>query len=365
MSSLHIEKPGSKYQNTGMYNLASFQDIQIPDGLKRVLVDNSNNSITQGTWSAYRTALNKLISFSAETGHQTNFPLSENTILAFAAWVLSTGVAALTLETYLSGIRMAHLTLGLKPPQLRTPLVTAVLQGKKNKDNMKKRAGHPSTRLPITPDLLKLMKLDLAKSDKKGTDKKMIWAAATIAFAGGLRGGEFLSKDKLTFDPATTLKEKDVTLDSFVIRDEKTEVLKLKLKAEKQNRSASVTIVDIYPSDSSICPVRAYKKWTASKSFIDPHLPAFRFDNGENLTLTSFNKILKTIFCKHLTGINGCITSHSFRIGLASMLGSLGFADEQVMAAGRWSSRAFTAYLKLPRSRRLEMARAISRISTK
>ena len=347
-----------------MYSLTSFHGIQISEDLKNILVENSNNSVAQSTWGAYRTAHKKLLSFARDTGHRINFPLSANTTLAFAAWVLSTGVTASTVETYLSGIRMAHLTLGMDPPQLRTPLVSAVIQGRKNRDNMAKRSGQPPARLPITPDLLKLMKLDLAKSSMKNPDKKMIWAAAAIAFAGGLRGGEFLCKEKSSFDPTTMLREKDMALDSFIIKGEKTEILKIKLKAEKQNKSASVTIVDIYPSDSSICPVRAYKKWTASKTFINPRLPAFRFENGENLTLTSFNKILKSIFSKYLEGINGYITSHSFRIGLGSMLGSLGFADEQVMAAGRWSSRAFTSYLKLPRTRRLEMARAISNIST-
>ena len=93
-------------------------------------------------------------------------------------------------------------------------------------------------------------------------------------------------------------------------------------------------------------------------------MPAFRFQDGTNLTQEKFNKILKIIFKTHLTDINGTISTHSFRIGLASTLGELGFSDDQVMQAGRWSSRAFQAYLKLPRTRRLEMAKAIGNMAT-
>ena len=345
-----------------MYSIDSFQNLNIPEYLKRTLADNSNNSIAQQTWSAYRTAFNKLATFAAETGCQVDLPLAEETTLAFSAWLLNTGVTASTLETYLSGIRAAHLTAGKNPPKLRTPLVSAVIQGKKNKDNMEKRAGKSTTRLPMTPALLKLMKLELAEDSMRNHDKKMLWAAATMAFSGGLRGGEFLCKEKLSFDPATDLRQKDISLDSFFINGTETEVLKLKLKAEKQNKSASISICDIYPSGNSICPVRAYKRWSDARPFDNPDLPAFRFESGENLTIRELNKCLKKIFSKHLTGINGYISSHSFRIGLASMMGALGFADEQIMSAGRWSSRAYQTYMKLPRTRRLEMARAISNL---
>ena len=154
--------------------MASFQNLNIADNLKEILVDNSNNSIAQQTWSAYKTAERKLMAFSEETNIPVALPLTEDTVLAFSAWILNSGVSASTLETYLSGIRMTHLAAGENPPQLRTPLVSAVIQGKKNKDNIKKRAGLTPTRLPITPSLLKLMKLELADLNMKNKDKKMI-----------------------------------------------------------------------------------------------------------------------------------------------------------------------------------------------
>ena len=41
----------------------------------------------------------------------------------------------------------------------------------------------------------------------------------------------------------------------------------------------------------------------------------------------------------------GKVSSHSFRIGITTMLGKLGFCDQEIMAMGRWSSSAFELYI--------------------
>ena len=51
------------------------------------------------------------------------------------------------------------------------------------------------------------------------------------------------------------------------------------------------------------------------------------------------------------------ISAHSFRSGAASMMANLGYSDKDVKAVGRWSSRAFEIYVKLPRTKRMEAAR--------
>jgi hypothetical protein len=42
------------------------------------------------------------------------------------------------------------------------------------------------------------------------------------------------------------------------------------------------------------------------------------------------------------------------------MLGAAGFSDEEIMAVGRWSSRAFECYVKLARTKRRAIARTIA-----
>ena len=45
---------------------------------------------------------------------------------------------------------------------------------------------------------------------------------------------------------------------------------------------------------------------------------------------------------------------------MATLLGQMGCGDEEIQAMGRWSSRAFEAYLKMPRTKRAMMAKKMA-----
>ena len=100
-------------------------------------------------------------------------------------------------------------------------------------------------------------------------------------------------------------------------------------------------------------------KWLETNPPKKDKLPLFRRHNGLPVTGVELNKVLKQCLQKHISYGKGYISSHSFRAGLASMMGLMGYADSQIMAVGRWSSNAFEAYTKLPRTIRLEMAKKI------
>ena len=85
--------------------------------------------------------------------------------------------------------------------------------------------------------------------------------------------------------------------------------------------------------------------------------PGFLLESGKALTGALLNKVLRQCWSKYVPSEKGFLTTHSFRTGLASMLGSLGFGKEDIQAMGRWSSNAFETYLRLPRTKRAEMAR--------
>jgi hypothetical protein len=89
----------------------------------------------------------------------------------------------------------------------------------------------------------------------------------------------------------------------------------------------------------------------------------FRWENGANLTGAKLNSIMSKFLDPYTDKSIGSFNTHSFRIGLASMLGSLGFTDEEIKAAGRWSSRAFEAYMKLKRTKRAGVGRQICNIT--
>jgi hypothetical protein len=43
------------------------------------------------------------------------------------------------------------------------------------------------------------------------------------------------------------------------------------------------------------------------------------------------------------------------------MMAVLGYSDTDIKAMGRWSSNAFQTYVRLPRTKRIEMAREFAR----
>jgi hypothetical protein len=87
--------------------------------------------------------------------------------------------------------------------------------------------------------------------------------------------------------------------------------------------------------------------------------PAFRFSSGVPLTGGKLNGLLKEWLGKAVPGIS----AHSFRIGAASLMGKLGFSDKDVKAVGRWGSRAFEGYIRLPRTKRRLVAEKLARYS--
>jgi hypothetical protein len=60
----------------------------------------------------------------------------------------------------------------------------------------------------------------------------------------------------------------------------------------------------------------------------------------------------------------GFFGTHSFRIGIATMLGQAGFEDQEIMSTGHWSSRVFEQYIKLARTRRAAVHKQISNLDT-
>jgi hypothetical protein len=202
-----------------------------------------------------------------------------------------------------------------------------------------------------------LFKKLISTSNFSGHDKALLWAVSTVAFAGAFRIHEILAKTESTFDPDFTLLTTDVTMSENAGQ----ETLHIKLKCPKESRSATATIVDIYPNDGKICPIRAFKKWRFLK-YRDPLLPLFRFESGTPLTGAKLNSIMKQLLGPHTDPNVGFFATHSFRIGIASMLGQVGFEDQEIMATGRWSSRVFERYLKLARTKRQLAHKSISRL---
>ena len=349
----------TKYGPKGRFNPEEFPNL--PTDIAITICESANHAVTKGTWSTYNSAVNLLEKCRREiTSVDLSFPLTEEACIIFCGWLIQRGLQAGTIESYLSGLRAAHISQGLSCSTLRSPLINQVITGRKNQ--LVAAAGPKTGRLPATPTIMKIIKAKLKSSSLPGRRKLVIWAVCCIAFNGAFRSGELLTKYTTFFDPNFSLLQNNIQEKTLVISGSEVKILQIQLKSEKTNKGSKSTWIDLYQSNNFLCPIRAYGKYYKSRPPASDH-PAFLDEEGKHYTQRMFNADLKLLTIPELNYLGGQISGHSFRSGLASMLGQLGFSDEEIQATGRWSSRCFELYFKLPRTKRAEMARKISQIS--
>ncbi len=349
----------SKYGSMGGCTAETLENLHLPTDIVKSIVRWSNLGLAKKTWCTYKTAERMLKKCSLETGVSMELPMSNKQTLAFIDWLARVrNLKCTTINSYLAGIRQLHISKGLAAPELRTDIVQLVLKGIANSNGIESRRQGWSGRLPMTISSMLLFKKQIRNSDLPEHDKALVWAVATIAFAGAFRIHEILARAESTFDPSFTLLTEDMTLST----DAGQEVLHFSLKCPKESKTAAATIVDVYENTGKICPFKAFKKWCGLRQR-ERGLPLFRLESGTPLTGAKLNRIMKTLLGPFTDPKKGFFASHSFRIGIASMLGQAGFEDQEITATGRWSSRVFERYVRLSRTKRNTVQRKVSRLS--
>ena len=74
--------------------------------------------------------------------------------------------------------------------------------------------------------------------------------------------------------------------------------------------------------------------------------PLYIRSNSQLLSCAFLSQWLKDTFAA--TGIDGPISSHSFRIGAATVAANAGIPDHLIQAMGRWKSNAYQLYIHNP-----------------
>lgn len=334
------------------------QGFNIPRAVKKNLVEAGNHGLSKATWSNYETAHRMLLKCGKARKRSWNWPLSTEEVLVFIEWLRSDRkVKHATISNYLAGIRQLHVVKGMEPPVIRTQLVNLILNGVKNMDKLRS-AEEGRERLPMTMNMMKLLKAAIRKVDMNTQKKLLIWAVSCLAFNGVFRVHELLSRRETEFDPRFTLLTEDIEMKDT----EHGEAIVVKVKWPKEVRNGKNIILEVFQSGGATCPVKAIKKWWASGPPREVGMPAFREESGKPLTGRNLNKILKEIFEPYFQYGEGKVRTHSFRAGVPSMLAAQGGEEQEIKMVGRWSSRAFEHYIKLDRTKRRPMAVAISKL---
>ena len=349
----------TKYGEGNSHRLYT-KNIDISDRHRQQLAELTSLSLTKKTWANYKTAEVMLARCCKENKIKKELPVSESTILTFVLWLVQNrGVKAATVNAYLARVRQLHLMKGVDPPRIRSNLVNGALKGLAHREQAARNAS-PSTRerQPVTPDILLLIKARLAESSLPPVDQRLLWTFCTVAFFGAFRGAELLCRAESQFNPAYTLLHEDVVL--VADKESNGHTLQFKIKSPKEDKKGKAVIVDIFQSRADICPIAAWEKWQKLGPPCERGQPAFRWSSGAPLTSRRVNEILRERLTGYIDGGERFYTTHSFRTGAASMLGMLGFSTEDIKSMGKWTSNSYERYLKLPRSKRMTVAREFS-----
>ena len=168
--------------------------------------------------------------------------------------------------------------------------------------------------------------------------KRLIWFTATTCLLGLFRIHEVLPKEQNTFDKSITLMRKDVKFTHLKSNGTMMRAVMLHLKNPKEDKTKHGIRVDISETTGPLrwlCAVNAAMKYKSVMTTTDTEKPFAATRNGKGYTRKMFNKYLKRLLMGKLDLTLGPLTSHSFRAGLATMMGKAGCSDKDIQLTGR------------------------------
>ena len=253
------------------------------------------------------------------------FPVSENLLCSFAAFMADEGLAPQTVKSYLAAIRNTQLSLGLPDPreQSSLPVLRRVLAGI---SRSRVGRGQPSRiRLPITAALLR----DIGKE---------------LAFFGFFRLGELLLVKQSDFNPRLHLAWGDMAVDN----QQAPSMLKFHLKQSKTDPFGRGADIILGRTGCDLCPVAAVLTYAAARG--SQPGPFFMTPAARPLTKQEFVSEIRKVLVR-LGLPDHEYAGHSFRIGAATSAAMAGLEDSTIQLLGRWQSAAFLRYLRTPYER--------------
>ena len=170
----------------------------------------------------------------------------------------------------------------------------------------------------------------------------MFWAACNLAYFGFLRSAEFTVPSLASFSPSIHLGVADVAFDS----SSSPSCLRLRIKASKTDPFRKGCFLHIGRGEYPLCAIHSLLAYLNQRGDTP----------GPRALLTSW---LRDILSS--AGIQGNFSSHSFRIGAATVTARNGIPDHQIQALGRWTSSAYLLYIRTPAESLSHLSKQLSR----
>ena len=251
-----------------------------------------------------------------------------------------------SVRNYLSGVRVLHIFHGLPFDRSDDFLLRLELRG------ISRLNPHvPLRATPVTPAILLAFHRAM---DHKDSLHCSVWACSLFLFFTMARLGSILPGAKTT--PTHTFLTRDR------VNFSKQGIVVTLLHTKTIQYGKRRLHIPLIPTDSVLCPVRAYYSLVAH-FHIESSGPAFVFlDQGKQRWLTrsifirTFRKLLKS------AGLVGDVfTGHSFRRGGATWAFRAGMPGELIQICGDWVSDAYKNYLEFSMEDKLDLAALLVR----
>jgi len=180
----------------------------------------------------------------------------------------------------------------------------------------------------------------LAVLGSQPPDHQMFWAACSLGYFGFLRVSEFTVPNLSTFSASLHLSVQDIAVDSSSAPSS----MRVRIKGFKTDPFRKGCFVHLGLGGHPLCAGQAMMSYLVSRG--DAPGPLFLFTNGQPLTRTNLMDWLRQILAS--AQIPGNFSSHSFRIGAATVAARNGVPDHLIQTMGRWSSNAYQLYIRTP-----------------
>ncbi|KAK3698551.1 hypothetical protein QZH41_014483, partial [Actinostola sp. cb2023] len=291
--------------------------------------------LAPSTRRTYASAQRKFIDFCHQLGkvHPSGSPCpaDEWTLCLFASF-LADSINHASIKVYLSAVRAMHIEQGFPDPLVAQLRLQRVIRGIKRTQGLAK-----SERLPVTDQIMLVIRKSL---DLDLFDHCMFWAACNLGYFGFLRASEFTVPNLASFSSLHHLEVGDIAVDS----KSHPSCLRVRIKASKTDPFRQGCLIHIGRGSEFLCAVDAVLGYLVLRGNSDG--PLFLLQSGMPLSRSRLSSWLRTIL--EGAGIPGNYSSHSFRIGAATVAARNGIPDHLIQSLGRWSSNAYQLYIRTP-----------------
>ena len=236
-----------------------------------------------------------------------------------------TGHASSTITSYVSGINYFQRTLGYKD-LLSNQLVQKTLLG------IRKTSPKNPPRRPVNIETLRKLLNAATMFLNNLRDIALFKAIICIQFFGLFRISELLG-DKNIDIPSLSLE--DINMNNNIIS--------VNLKRYKHSSGKGIVVNLCSQASKDLCPFEQLNKYLSFRG--SKPGPLFVSSSGRQVTKQLFATHLRRC-CKAAGFQPNEYSSHSLRIGAATLAAQMGKTATEIMALGRWSSSAYMHYIR-------------------